>query len=176
MEAKSVFRIIARKWMNGVSNPGCLAPEPRLGPCVSLEAQPCYMSSLCTRTSLTAWNDQRDFCLMWSIVLLCTIFIAFCLKKKKKTKIKKRKRKLQMDFGKPRVCGPISLYGYLISASDHKSKKEQSTPLGYDKCSTKIMARGGRLYWGCFWGQCLISVRFLKAWQCLKGWEAPNII
>lgn len=70
IEAKSVFRITARKWMNGVTNPGCQLQNPGSGPCLSLEAQPCYTSSVCGRISLTACYDQRDFFLMWYIVLL----------------------------------------------------------------------------------------------------------
>ena len=132
----------------------------------------CLDPSLCLK-----WPERFLPHLMYSSVVSCTIsFVVSCLKK---TKRKSRKENYRWFL---RSWGSVVPFIVLVPNLCLKSQGQESTvgahrytPFGCDELSTKRTERGSRLYWGCFQGQCLMSVRFLKAWQCLKGWEVLNI-
>lgn len=117
--------LTARKWMNRISNPS-LAPESIFWPCLS---HPRPSSARCSLFVLI-WllKVTYTFCLIYSSVVSCTIFIVFffCVKKEKG---KTRKRKLQMDFEKLKICGPISLLS--VPNLCLKSREQESIVLDY---------------------------------------------
>lgn len=103
------------KWRNRVSAPGSVTSESMfLTAFLSLGLA--MLDAVCLHLFLCLLTMTKEISphLMHSSIVSCTIFTVFCLKNEGKEK-KNHKRKLQMFFKNLRVCGPISLYFYLIT-------------------------------------------------------------